>query len=317
MLDRRKQGPLHPRRCAPSSPPPNPRPPRSPPFRPPASLPAIWGSEGSHALSFLEAEDRSSSAAAGGAHQAARWSPYEFNGGTALGIAGADFAVVAADTRLSEGYSILSRSVSKARQLTPSCVIATGGCWTDVATLHKVIAQRCETYRADHEADVGTPAVAQMLGNTLYYRRFFPYYAFNVVARVAAPCGPSPSPPARRLPPSFALPPTLRSGLDAEGKGAVYTYDAVGSFERVTYAAQGAGQKLIIPLLDNIVGGKNRADAPPGGAGFPLTKEAAVEICKDAFVTAGERDIYTGDAVEVFTITKAGVKKERFELKRD
>ena len=80
------------------------------------------------------------------------------------------------------------------------------------------------------------------------------------------------------------------------------------------YAAQGAGQKLIIPLLDNLVGGKNRG----GDKAVPkLTKEAAAELCKDAFITAGERDIYTGDAVEVFTITKDGVHKERFALKRD
>lgn len=101
-------------------------------------------------------------------------------------------------------------------------------------------------------------------------------------------------------------------GLDSSGKGAVFTYDAVGSFERVGYAAQGAGQKLIIPLLDDIVGGRNRADTLP-----PLTVEAAVETVKEAFVTAGERDIYTGDTVEIFIITKDGVREERFELKKD
>jgi 20S proteasome subunit beta 6 len=102
------------------------------------------------------------------------------------------------------------------------------------------------------------------------------------------------------------------AGLDSEGKGAVYTYDAVGSFERVGYAAQGAGQKLIIPLLDNLVGGKNRKDKVPS-----LSAEAAVELCKDAFITAGERDIYTGDSVEIVLMTKNGMKREVFQLKKD
>ncbi len=81
------------------------------------------------------------------ASESARWSPYIINGGyvfvqarwmglgsnfadtiylylcmcvcdrTAMAVAGADFCVVAGDTRMSKGYSISCRSVPKAYQL--------------------------------------------------------------------------------------------------------------------------------------------------------------------------------------------------------
>ena len=35
------------------------------------------------------------------------------------------------------------------------------------------------------------------------------------------------------------------------GKGCVFTYDAVGSYEKVGYSSQGSGSTLIMPFLDN------------------------------------------------------------------
>jgi 20S proteasome subunit beta 6 len=47
------------------------------------------------------------------------------------------------------------------------------------------------------------------------------------------------------------------------------------------------------------------------------TLDETLELVKDIFSSAGERDIYTGDFVDIHIITKDGTKYEQFPLKKD
>jgi len=212
-----------------------------------------------------------------------RWQPYDDNGGTCLGVSGPDYAVCAADTRLSTGYRIHSRKCSKVTQLTDKCVISSCGMKSDAIELHRTLKMIISMYEHKHRRQPSVTAIAQRLSAQLYSRRFGPYYTFNVLC-----------------------------GLDDEGKGAVYHYDAIGSFERVPYTTSGSGSSLVMGVLDAQIDKGNQLVATPA-----LDKEKIVDLAMDVLSSVGERDIHTGDYGEIFVINAAGVHKTTFDLKLD
>lgn len=218
-----------------------------------------------------------------------RFNPYEMNGGTLMAVAGKDYVIIASDTRLSEGYSILSRENPHVHQVQPHCIVGCVGFNGDSLTFIKSLKTKLKMYEYEHNKSVNTQAIAQLISTMLYHKRFFPYYVATIVA-----------------------------GLTKEGEGAVYSYDPVGSFEREMYRACGSSASLLQSLLDSQFGLKNQGS-------FELnrsytcnkSKESAVAIIKDAYSSASERDIYTGDSLVINVITKEGVQIEHFQLRRD
>ncbi|XP_023214430.1 proteasome subunit beta type-1-B-like [Centruroides sculpturatus] len=139
-------------------------------------------------------------------------------------------------------------------------------------------------YKFEHNTDIDTPALAQLISNMLYFKRFFPYYISTILA-----------------------------GLDENGKGCVYHYDPIGNFEKAIYKSAGSSSALLQPLLDNQIGRKNIE----GGVETKPSLSDAVTIIKDVFLSAAERDIHTGDGVNLTVITPDGIKEEVFPLRRD
>ena len=180
----------------------------------------------------------------------------------------------------------------------------------DRAAFQKLISAYLTKYEHTHGHVMSTNAIAQLVSTNLYYRRFFPFYTFNVVG-----------------------------GLDESGAGAVYGYDAIGSFERIPYCVQGSGSALATSILDNQVQTWDMAgivyvcfhwhicirecvcpqiEFKTHPQNFrKLSVEETVLLVKDVFTSIGERDIYTGDSVDIYVITKDGITHESFALKKD
>ncbi|XP_013791688.1 proteasome subunit beta type-1-like [Limulus polyphemus] len=212
------------------------------------------------------------------------FSPYADNGGSIVAIAGEDYAVIASDTRLSAGFSIYTREQSKLYKLSQKSVLGCAGCWCDILTFTRLLEARMKMYENEHHKQMSTPAIAQLVTTMLYYKRFFPYYISNVLA-----------------------------GIDEEGRGCVYSYDPIGHCEKVQYRTGGSSSALLQPLLDNQIGLKNIQDATP----VSIVKDRAIAIIKDVFISAAERDIYTGDGIVMHVITKDGITEEKFPLRTD
>ena len=150
-------------------------------------------------------------------------------------------------------------------------------------------------YRYQHGKPMSVKACAQRLSTILYQKRFFPYYVHAILG-----------------------------GLDEEGKGALYSYDPVGSYEREQCRAAGAAASLIMPFLDNQVNFKNQY-IPGSGEGhalqerekIPLPRKEVEDLVKDAFDSVVERHIEVGDGLQMLVITKDGIEEIYKPLKQD
>ena len=150
---------------------------------------------------------------------------YSDNGGSTLAISGADFTIMAGDTRHTSGYSINSRMAPKvfkiggttATQEDSTIVLSVCGFAADGEALRDRLDTVCKIYRYRHGKPMTLNACAKRLSTILYQKRFFPYYTHAMLG-----------------------------GLDEEGKGAVYSYDPVGSYEREQCRAGGAARTTLV-----------------------------------------------------------------------
>lgn len=214
---------------------------------------------------------------------AAEFEPYQLNGGLVSAIAGKNYCLLASDTRMMDGgYQIYTRNLLRLWGLsrddalslpelngdesitttTTSTLIGAAGCQSDCSAL-----QRQLSFQARARPESLSPSnVAQLLSQTLYSRRGFPYYAFCVVGGLSTTVD------------------------DDSSDGSVYVYDAIGSMEQVAIGTAGTGRELLQPILDRLF------SSSCGNLVDDSSEEAIVKLTQ-AYHAVTERDIGVGDSL--------------------
>lgn len=203
---------------------------------------------------------------------------YEDNGGTALVISVENKIIIAADTRHSSEYTINSRKMTKIYKIGDFYLTAVGF-FPDGVELYSQLMYHVKQYETYNK--ITLKALAHLLHNVLYAKRFFPYYSYAAL-----------------------------SGF-VDGVATIYAYDPVGSYEKTKCICNGSGSRMIQPLLDSWVMGKNFKNFTE------LTFDQMLELVKKAFDGAAERDVKTKDFLEILVLEEGTSSYELIPLRKD
>lgn len=153
----------------------------------------------------------------------------------------------------------------------------------DLFALQSEIKEKVESYQNKDEKNFSIVNCSFYLSSLLYSKRFFPFFTFNIL-----------------------------SGLDKNGEGVNFSFDAIGSFEKNQGSCRGKGEQLIQNLLDS----QTLVFSPE------LYKKSEqivnqVALVKNYFLRAVQRGISLGDGLQVFILTSKGVLIENNLLRID
>jgi len=208
---------------------------------------------------------------------------YQNNGGTILAIGSKNFSIIASDTRFLLGMAIPHRKTSRIVKISSNIVLATSGMFVDLFYLQNLIQKGIKSFKKENSTICLISSCAFYLSYILYCRRFFPFYTFNIL-----------------------------SGLEMNREGCVFSYDAIGSFEKNYISCVGNAQTQIQPILDGIFQKKSLEEYIDTISIYKIRN-----LVKHIFLKISNRNINVGDGLQLFIVTKKGIFLENNLLKYD
>lgn len=209
---------------------------------------------------------------------------YDNNSGTIMCFKQKDYIILACDTRHSSQMGINSRKMVKSFQF-KDFLFSGIGFYPDFNEVYFRLKYESELYENENERPIKLSEIVHVLMNILYSRRsWLIYYLFPVII-----------------------------GKNAEDELTIYSSDCVGSYEVKKCVCFGSSQAIIQPLLDSIIMKYNQENKNDQ----ELDLEDGIELVQKAFFAAAERDVNTGDYLQIFVYKKDGITEQLIDLRKD
>ena len=192
-------------------------------------------------------------------------------GTTTIGIVCKDGIVLAADKRASAGYLVADSDVDKIHKVTPYMAITMAGVVSDAQLITKLAQAELRLKQIRNQKEPTVKEVANLIGNILYQ---------NI----------------RKMSMVQGIVTFLLGGKDKHGFS-LYELGVDGSVTKAgKFNSTGSGSYLAIGVLQTLF----KED---------MTIKEGIELATKAINTAIQRDLATGDGLDVFTITEDGARK--------
>ncbi|MBI2452515.1 hypothetical protein HYV50_05600 [Candidatus Pacearchaeota archaeon] len=198
------------------------------------------------------------------------------SGTSIVGIVCKDGVVMGADRRSTAGGGgtsiVMAKNKTKIRKVNDYIVAAYTGGVSDLELAHKILSAELRIKELRTKSRASVEEAANLLAMSTYRSIRMPSMVPSIVG-------------------------TLIAGVDEDGKASIHTIEPAGAASEVEdYDANfSSGMPYILGLLER----QYRKD---------ITVKEAIELAKECIKAAIERDPGSGNGIDVFAITKEGVK---------
>jgi len=194
-------------------------------------------------------------------------------GTTILGIVCKDGVVMASDRQVTLGSAMVSdKNFTKSNKINDYLVISWAGQVSGAQRLSKVIAAELKLKELKSRSRPSVKQAANLVANVSYSSIRQPSMIPNIVA-------------------------TIIGGFNEDETAEIYQIGPDGSLIQVKdYQSTGSGMPYVMGLLER----QYKEN---------ITVKEGIELAKESLKSSTQRDVYSGYGIDIFTITKEGIKK--------